>query len=91
MTSGIESFLGPDPAAVPDLFEALAEEQSPRLRWIADNVLKKFSDQTKPYPEDVIAGLKNPNPRVVEWAKRLQRFSGPKTNLTTPIGGGGFG
>lgn len=68
---GIEQFLGADPAALPDLFEALTVEQS-RLPQIAESVLAKFtSGADRPLLEDLSTGLRHEHPVVRRWSLRL--------------------
>lgn len=80
---GIHDFLGPDPAAVPDLLEALAEPSE--VAAIADGVLKKFQlGGVLPVAADVKPYLKHEHPSVKHWAKKLMRMLDPPGTPATP-------
>ena len=75
-----ESFLGPDPAALPKVLAAL---ENPILGRYAEAIVMKFSTTTEPpYLEDVLAGLESEHPRIVQASTRLLAFvrvEGPAT------------
>lgn len=80
-----KNVIGTDPAAIPDLFEALRDDQPRRVQEVADEVLKKFAGSSeKPFLEDITVGMQHPNPRVVNWATRLLAKLGPEAKQMLP-------
>ncbi len=68
----LKSFLGPDPAAIPDLFDALQEEKS-EISAIAEAVLGKFTAYGPAVEtEDLQPYFNHPNPKVRRWAEELR-------------------
>ncbi len=74
------NFLGPDPAAVPDVYEALKD---PHLESYAQAIIAKFDQSTDPpYFQDVVDGLKSDHPKVRRAAIQLLALvkpEGPET------------
>ena len=73
ISDGMKTFLGPDPAAVPDLFEALQEDPGKsQLPGLAASVLDKFrKNNVKAELSDLEDGLETGHPKVVLWSVRL--------------------
>ncbi len=64
-----EAFLGADPAAVPDVYEALKD---PRLEKYGQAIIAKFGQSAEPpYFQDVIDGLNSDHPQVRRAAVQL--------------------
>lgn len=82
ISDGINTFLGPDPAAIPDLFQALQEDpQKSQLPRLAETVLKKFlRDNKKPLIDDLEDGLGSGHPKVILWSIRLLAMHGPSAS-----------
>ena len=66
-----EMCIGPDPAALPVVFEALSD---PHLQNVARAVLGKFTPSDRPYVVDLEAGLQHANADVRSWAIRLSKL-----------------
>ena len=79
ISKGINVFIGADPAAIPDLFEALKEDpKQSRLPRIAESALTKFNtDAEKPLISDLEDGLESGHPKVILWSIRLLAMHGP--------------
>ncbi len=69
----MSTFLGADPAAIPDLFTALQEDpERSRLPELAETVLGKFrKTNKKPLISDLEDGLESGHPKVILWSIRL--------------------
>lgn len=79
LTNNMEQFLGPDPAAIPDLFAAISERPGSNLERIATAVLRKFAPGVaKPILSDLEKGLDDSNATVRLWSTTLLRFLGPE-------------
>lgn len=78
ISKGINTFLGPDPAAVPDLFRALQEDpERSQLPQLAEKVLDKFRrNNKKALVGDLDDGLDSGHPKVTLWSIRLLAMHG---------------
>jgi hypothetical protein len=78
ISKGINTFLGPDPAAIPDLFQALQEDpERSQLPQLAEKVLDKFRrNNKKALVDDLEDGLESGHPKVILWSIRLLAMHG---------------
>lgn len=78
ISKGINTFLGPDPAAVPDLFRALQEDpERSQLPQLAEKVLGKFPrNNKKALVGDLDDGLDSGHSKVILWSIRLLAMHG---------------
>jgi hypothetical protein len=76
-TSGIASCIGPDPLAIPDLFEALRGNNRGRIYELAEAILAKFEySPDLPPLDDLADGIESHHPRVKYWSIRLMALHG---------------